>query len=75
MKNIIRINNEFKTDNEFKFTNFPLFFVKENKYEKYEENNVKMYHIKSGSCWATPTPCSRAIGSSKIKNGFVFINR
>ncbi len=75
LKNIIRINDEFKTDNEYKFKNFPFFFVKENNYKHYEENNVKIYLINSGACWATPTPCSGGITSVKIKKGFVFINR
>ena len=57
-KNINRINDEFKRNDQYKFINFPYYFVKKTEFEKITyNNNVDIYFV-DGACWATPPPCS-----------------
>tara|TARA_B100001057_G_scaffold367253_1_gene370626 strand:- start:5142 stop:6824 length:1683 start_codon:yes stop_codon:yes gene_type:complete len=74
-KNITRINYEFGREDQYKFTNFPLFFVKEKKYKTLKLDKKKYLNITEGYCWATPSPCSNTKINARIFNGYLFFER
>ena len=75
MKNFNRIYQEFSRDDQFKFTNYPFYFVKKKEYKQiYYEDKVYL-NITSGHCWATPSPCSNTIRKIDTKKGFIFFKR
>ena len=57
-KNIIRINNEILRSDQYKYSNFPYYFVQETDYEKIKlSDDVSIYYVPT-ACWATPPPCA-----------------
>ena len=76
LKNINRIDNEFKREDLYKFNNFPFYAIPEKNFisEKFQ-SGLTIFRTK-GHCWNTPTPCfgnlSGEIFVKKI-NGYYFI--
>ena len=72
----MRIQKEFNRADEFRFKNFPYFFIKEKNYEKHEfDTGLVIYQ--THHCWATPTPCGGVDSKTfvKKKNGYYFIGK
>lgn len=78
-KNIERIGNELKRNDIYKFSDFPFFAIKEQKYFSTQfEDGLTIYETRGSHCWGTPTPCSNGMDPNikvKEKNGYFFIYR
>ena len=77
LKNITRIDNEFKRTDLYKFDNFPFFAIPEKKFI-YEKTSSGLTIYKTiGHCWNTPTPCIGSHSKINVKknNGYYFIYR
>ena len=74
-KNIIRINKELNREDQYKFSNFPFYSVKEKNYEKFELDNKNYLFVTDGYCWATPTPCTNTPREGESINGYLFLKR
>ena len=72
LKNIDRINKEFKRVDIYKYDNFPYYKIKVVKYKILETNsNLKIYSSQGDQCWATPSPCVKyGSFSGTIKSAF-----
>ena len=72
LKNIDRINKEFKRVDIYKYDNFPYYKIKVVKYKILETNsNLKIYSSQGDHCWATPSPCVKYESfSGTIKSAF-----
>tara|TARA_B100000767_G_C19769599_1_gene539280 strand:+ start:1241 stop:2935 length:1695 start_codon:yes stop_codon:yes gene_type:complete len=72
LKNIDRINKEFKRVDIYKYDNFPYYKIKVVKYKTLETNsNLKIYSSQGDQCWATPSPCVKyGSFSGTIKSAF-----
>jgi len=58
VKNIIRINSEFKRTDMYEYKNFPFFHVEKVNFTSLDINNdTRIYIPKDNNCWATPFPC------------------
>jgi len=75
MKNLNRIHFEFERNDQFKFNNFPYFFVPEKKFKPIYSGKDVYLNIVEHHCWATPSPCSNTIYKIKNKAGFIFFKR
>ncbi len=75
MKNISRINKEFKYSAAGYFKSFPLFHIENVDFSEGLINNEKVFIVK-GMCWATPSPCLRNVDKKiEIKYGYkIFLN-
>jgi hypothetical protein len=73
IRNVVRINDEFKRDDPYIYKNFPFFYINDVKYEKKNiQEDITIYIVDKEMCWATPSPCSpRNINVKKI-NGYNF---
>ena len=73
IRNVVRINDEFKRDDPYIYKNFPFFYINDVKYEKKNiQEDVAIYIVNKEMCWATPSPClPRNINVKKI-NGYNF---
>ena len=71
LRNVYRINNEIKRNDNFKYTSFPYFHVEIIKYEekKIKDTNIKFY-LTDGWCWATPSPCTNSNILINVINGY-----
>ncbi len=76
IKNIHRIDKEFKRSDIFKFSSFPYFSVKEKEYKKNFFNSGLVIY-QAHHCWATPSPCGHVDDNTTVskKNGYLFINK
>ena len=78
LKNINRIDKEFKRTDLYKFDNFPFFAIPEKKFiSEVFPSGLTIYRT-SGHCWNTPTPCiGNLSGKINVKknNGYYFIYR
>lgn len=75
IKNLNRINNEFKRNDIFRFNNFPFFAIKSTEFTKNRfDSGLTVYTQSNGHCWGTPSPCGRAKNIDK-KGGYYFIQR
>jgi hypothetical protein len=76
-KNLIRIVDEFKRNDFYKFTNFPFYKSETEKFKKYYTDNGHLLYMADGTignyCWALPTPCGYIDGDIKSKEFFNFI--
>ena len=73
IRNIIRINNEFKRNDPFIYKNFPFFYIKDVEYEKkIIQDDVIIYITLRDVCWATPSPCLSGNINVKKINGYNF---
>ncbi len=75
IKNIARINFELNREDQYKFTNFPFFSVKDKDYKKFKLDNNNHIYVTDGYCWATPTPCTNTRRSGYSINGYLFLKR
>lgn len=74
--NFMRINYEFKRIDNYKYINFPFYHIENIPFkEKILQDNVKIFVIKSGFCWATPSPCLTTIINAKKIYGYVFFSK
>ena len=77
LKNINRIDKEFKRTDLYKFDNFPFFAIPEKKFiSEVFPSGLTIYRT-SGHCWNTPTPCIGHSGKINVNknNGYYFIYR
>jgi len=77
LKNIIRIDNEFKRTDLYKFDNFPFFAIPEKKFIFEKTSSGLTIYKTIGHCWNTPTPCIGSHSKINVKknNGYYFIYR
>ena len=77
LKNINRIDKEFKRTDLYKFDNFPFFALPEKKFISEVFPSGLTVYRSSGHCWNTPTPCIGHLGEINVKknNGYYFIYR
>ena len=78
LKNINRIDKEFKRTDLYKFDNFPFFAIPEKKFILEEFPSGLIVYRTNGHCWNTPTPCiGNLSGKINVKknNGYYFIYR
>jgi hypothetical protein len=77
VKNLIRIVDEFKRNDFYKFTNFPFYKSETEKFKKHYTDNGHLLYMADGTignyCWALPTPCGYIDGDIKSKEFFNFI--
>lgn len=67
LKNIIRINSEFKRNDIFKYTNFPYYtMVKSDTLIEKKYKNLKIYKPKNGHCWDSQSICSKEVSGKSI---------
>ena len=57
IKNFIRINDEIKREDIYKFSNFPFYAIKKTNYTKNIFDNKLVIYSSEGHCWLTPSPC------------------
>tara|TARA_Y100000022_G_scaffold62472_1_gene53618 strand:+ start:411 stop:2102 length:1692 start_codon:yes stop_codon:yes gene_type:complete len=79
IKNLDRINDEFKRNDYYKFTNFPFFAIDEKEYYSEKTPSGLVIYKTKGHCWNTPSPCTSNIEKFGFeiekKYGFYFFNR
>ncbi len=79
LKNLNRINDEFKRDDYYKFVNFPYFAIDDKEYYSEKTPSGLVIYKTKGYCWNTPSPCTQNIGKFGFdiekKYGFYFFNR
>ena len=79
LKNITRINSEFKRTDLYKFNDFPFFAIPDKKYIfEVTESGLIVYKTK-GHCWNVPSPCVQNLEKLSLKttkkNGYYFFIR
>ncbi len=78
IKNVSRINNELSIskNHHHNFKNFPLFWIKDQKYKPIIIDGHKV-NLAEGSCWAVPSTCVKGKSDLKIKkkNNYIFYIR
>tara|TARA_B110000211_G_scaffold233581_1_gene300240 strand:- start:56 stop:1741 length:1686 start_codon:yes stop_codon:yes gene_type:complete len=76
IKNFNRINNEFKRNDIFKFSNFPFFVIKNQEFSKTKfDSGLTIYTQNNGHCWGIPSPCGGKGIITDKKSGYYFIQR
>ncbi len=75
VKNFTRINFELNREDQYKFTNFPFFSVKEKNYQKFKLGDNNYLYVTDGYCWATPSPCTNTRRDGYSINGYLFLKR
>ena len=76
IKNSIRIYGEFERNDEYKFNDFPFFYVQKNlNFTKHEiDDLIYVYNpVGPNNCWDIPAPCPARIKNLKAKKKFNFI--
>tara|TARA_B100001121_G_scaffold301072_1_gene311722 strand:+ start:543 stop:2249 length:1707 start_codon:yes stop_codon:yes gene_type:complete len=75
IKNVTRINNELSISKNHhnNFANFPLFWIKDQKYEPIMIDGHKV-NLTKGACWGIPSTCVKGSSYLKIKkkNNYIF---
>ena len=72
VKNTIRINKEFNSENLNNFKSFPLFYVENQSVNEKLINGFKVNKV-SGMCWATKPLCTRTTDFEiLVKKGYKF---
>lgn len=67
-KNIIRIYSEFKRNDEYKFVNFPYFYIPKVESKKIVLNSkVTIYEAINNNCWNINPPCTTNANKLKVK--------
>ena len=56
IKNILRINNEIKREDLYKFSDFPYFAIDKKKFSK-KKFDSGLTLFSAHHCWSTPSPC------------------
>ena len=68
LKNINRIHSEFKRNDEYKFINFPYFYVPIVKYKEiFLNKDIKVNVSIGNNCWNTQPPCTTSIDKLRAK--------
>jgi hypothetical protein len=69
IRNVIRIIDEFKRNDNYKYTNFPFYHIDKVPYSEIRlDSDIKVFLVKN-HCWATPSPClTQNIKAKKIYN-------
>ena len=79
LKNLNRINDEFKRDDYYKFVNFPYYAIDDKEYYSEKTPSGLVIYKTKGYCWNTSSPCTQNIGKFGFdiekKYGFYFFNR
>jgi hypothetical protein len=72
-RNVMRVIDEFKRNDNFKYTNFPFYHIDNVSYSEISlDNGIKVFMVKN-HCWATPSPClTQNIKAKKIYNYDLF---
>jgi len=76
IKNSVRIYGEFERKDEYKFRDFPFFYVQKNlNFTKHEIGDlIYVYNpVGPNNCWDIPAPCPARIKNLKAKKKFNFI--
>ena len=77
IKNLIRIDNEFKRVDVYKFTNFPFYYSESEKFKKLQTSSGHTLYEMDGTvgnyCWALPTPCGYIGKNLQSKEIFNYI--
>jgi hypothetical protein len=77
VKNLIRITDEFKRDDFYKFTNFPFYMSETEKFQKYYTSSGHLLYKPEGTvgeyCWSLPTPCGYVGKHIESKQFFNYI--
>jgi len=73
VKNIIRINTEFKRTDMYQYKSFPFFHVEKVNFTSLDINNdFRIYFPKDNNCWATPFPCVEEYQDTDAKKIGIF---
>ena len=75
IKNVVRLNSEFNRDDQYKFTNFPFFYVPEIPYKiTYLNDDIKLYHPidQNSNCWSISSPCTKNT-NLQVKKKFNYV--
>jgi len=76
-KNLIRIVDEFKRNDFYKFTNFPFYQSETGTFQKYYTSSGHLLYKADGTvgnyCWALPTPCGYIDENMQSKVFFNYI--
>jgi hypothetical protein len=69
LRNVMRIIDEFKRNDNYKYTNFPFYHIDKVPYSEVSlDSDIKVFLVKN-HCWATPSPClTQNIKAKKIYN-------
>jgi hypothetical protein len=69
LRNVMRIIDEFKRNDNYKYTNFPFYHIDKVPYSEASlDSDIKVFLVKN-HCWATPSPClTQNIKAKKIYN-------
>ncbi len=73
LRNIVRVIDEFKRNDNYKYTNFPFYHIDNVSYSEISlDAGIKVFMVKN-HCWATPSPCvTQNIKAKKIYNYDLF---
>ena len=80
-KNLIRIVDEFKRNDFYKFTNFPFYQSETGTFQRYYTSSGQLLYKADGTvgnyCWALPTPCGYIDDNvqSKVFFNYIFYYR
>ncbi len=74
IKNILRINNEIKREDLYKFSDFPYFAIDKKKFSK-KKFDSGLTLFSAHHCWSTPSPCGNLSENLDVikKRGYYFI--
>ena len=69
LRNVMRIIDEFKRNDNYKYTNFPFYHIEKVPYSEASlDSDIKVFLVKN-HCWATPSPClTQNIKAKKVYN-------
>ena len=73
IKNILRINNEIKREDLYKFSDFPYFAIDKKNFLKKFDSGLTLFS--AHHCWSTPSPCGNLSENLDVikKRGYYFI--
>jgi hypothetical protein len=73
VKNVVRINSEFKRVDRYQYKDFPFFYVEKVDFTiKNIGNNILFYVPNNNNCWATPFPCIEDYNNMDVKKISIF---
>jgi hypothetical protein len=74
--NFLRIYSEFKRTDYYKYINFPFYHVENIPFDEIIlKESIKVFFIKGGHCWATPSPCLTSKINGKISFNYEFFSK
>ena len=73
IKNILRINSEFKRVDRYQYKDFPFFYVEKVDFTiKNIRNDILFYVPNDNNCWATNFPCIEDYDNIDVKKIGIF---